>query len=106
MLLSLVLQKCNNNKSDNDDDDDDAVTMCAADLRLEVLSPLVEVDLLVVVDVGRLERLLDVDDLVPLQVQFVQHLLVALQIQHPVNNRTGDVAKCAQFVSVYRTCIW
>ena len=47
-------------------------------LRLEILSPLVKVELPVLVNVSRLESFLDVNDLVSLQIQFVQHLVVAL----------------------------
>ena len=47
-------------------------------IPLEVLPPLVEVELFVLVDVGRLQCLLDVHDLVTLPVQFVHHLLGTL----------------------------
>jgi hypothetical protein len=47
-------------------------------LRFEILAPFIKVHPLVVVDVGGVEGLLNVNDLVMLEVQFVQHLLIAL----------------------------
>ena len=48
-------------------------------LHFEILSPLLKVKLFILVCISRFDRVLYVHDLVPLQVQFVQHLVVALK---------------------------
>ena len=50
-------------------------------LRLQILTPFIEVKTSVIVDVSGLKCLLDVDNLVALNVQFLQHFLVALYKQ-------------------------
>ena len=59
----------------------DIIVVCAVsmyNLRFESCSPLLEVQLVVLVSVGGLKRLLDVNDLLSLEGQLVDHVLVAL----------------------------
>ncbi len=42
------------------------------------MTPLIEVNTFVIVEVSALQGLLNVNDLVPLDVQLIQHLVVAL----------------------------
>ncbi len=51
----------------------------ATNLHFEILSPFLKVKLFVLVCISRFDGVLNVHDLVPLQVQFVQHLVVALE---------------------------
>lgn len=48
-------------------------------LRFQVCSPLFEIELVVLVYIGRLQCFLDVEDLLAFEGQFVQHLLVSLR---------------------------
>ena len=56
------------------------------------MPPLIKVQLVVVVDVGSLQGLLDVHNLVPLQVEFLHHLIVALHMRTTI---------LAQLYSIY-----